>query len=71
MLRGKSYVVSIIYVNSASAKLTINGEQLSPLQKQGTAILTDGSYIGINDLRYRTTGDSQVEYILSEVPIYF
>jgi hypothetical protein len=58
---GKS--VSIEFISSSEAKLSIDGESTNSLAEGGTYKLDDGSYIGIKDILYssKDTGVSKVE----------
>ncbi len=47
---GKSYEVKISYVDSDSAKLSINGKLTSDLTKGQTEKLPDGTYVGITEV---------------------
>jgi hypothetical protein len=61
---GKTYTVSIEFVNSDTAKLNINGEITNSLSETDTYKLDDGSYVGIKDILYssKDTGVSKVEF---------
>lgn len=60
----KSYTVSIDFVSSSEAKLTINGETTNSLAEGQTYKLSDGSYVGLKDILYssKDTGISKVEF---------
>jgi uncharacterized membrane protein len=60
----KTYTVSINFVSSTEAKLTINGENTNSLNEGETYKLSDGSYVGIKDILYNSkdTGVSKVEF---------
>jgi hypothetical protein len=59
----KEYTVSLSYVGSTTAKITVNGETSNSLSASGTYKLSDGSYIGVKEILYnaKDTGISKVE----------
>jgi hypothetical protein len=58
---GKTYAVSVAYIDSSNVKLTINGQTTDTLQKGSTYKLSDGSYVGIKDVLYNTAGSGNGE----------
>ena len=50
----KTYVVSIDFVSSTEVSLVVNGESTNTLAEAETYKLSDGSYVGIKDIRYNT-----------------
>lgn len=61
---GKTYTVSIEFVDSNSAKLNVNGEITNDISSSQTYKLDDGSYLGLKEILYsaKDTGISKVEF---------
>ncbi|MCK4649925.1 hypothetical protein KAT36_01705 [Candidatus Pacearchaeota archaeon] len=61
---GKTYTVSIEFVDSDSAKLNVNGEITNDIASTETYKLDDGSYLGMKEILYsaKDTGISKVEF---------
>jgi hypothetical protein len=60
----KTYVVSIEFIDSDSAKLNVNGEITNDISTSETYKLSDGSYLGLKEILYsaKDTGISKVEF---------
>ena len=61
---GKTYTVSIEFVDSDSAKLNVNGEITNDIAAAQTYKLSDGAYLGMKEILYsaKDTGISKVEF---------
>ena len=61
---GKTYTVSIEFVDSDSAKLNVNGEITNDIAAAETYKLSDGAYLGMKEILYsaKDTGISKVEF---------
>ena len=61
---GKTYTISIEFVDSDSAKLNVNGEITNDIEESQTYKLDDGSYLGMKEILYsaKDTGISKVEF---------
>ncbi|MFH1802152.1 MAG: hypothetical protein ABH864_01735 [archaeon] len=59
-----SYTVSATVFSATEAVLTVNGETTDGLDEGQTDKLSDGTYVGVKDIRYtaRETGINQVEF---------
>ncbi len=61
---GKTYTVSIEFVDADSAKLNVNGEITNDISTTKTYKLDDGSYLGMKEILYsqKDSGISKVEF---------
>ena len=61
---GKTYTVSIEFVDTNSAKLNVNGEITNDIAAAETYKLDDGAYLGMKEILYsaKDTGISKVEF---------
>jgi hypothetical protein len=53
-VKGKTYDVSLVFVDTTYAKFTVNGEQSDKLQKGDTFQLADGTEIGVSEILYQS-----------------
>lgn len=53
-VKGKTYDVSLVFVDTTYAKFTVNGEQTDKLQKGDTFQLADGTEVGVSEILYQS-----------------
>jgi len=65
---GKSYTVSIEYIETSEVKLNVNGEIVDGMDEGDTEELDDGAYVAIKDILFasKDTGISKVEFAIGK-----